>query len=177
RELEAPERLPEAERLAVHLRAALALVGLDHLLARADAPRRQRRAEAPRARAQPAQVLDRVAHVDELPVEDRAQPALVEDDVADAEVAVYDGDARGRGRAREQPALGQLEHRVRLGRELAQRLRRALDLGARGRAAFGRARERGEVGMREVERVDARELRAELRGQRGARGGVALLAQ
>src|SRR5690606_21540728 len=47
RELEAPERLPEAQRLAVDLGAALALVGLDHLLARADAPRRQRRAEAP----------------------------------------------------------------------------------------------------------------------------------
>src|SRR3970282_443510 len=47
-------------------------------------------AETPRAHERPGDVLGRVGHVRELPVEDGDKALLVHDEVADAEVAVPD---------------------------------------------------------------------------------------
>ena len=69
----------------------------------------------------------------ELPVEDRAHARLVEDRVADAVVAVHERDARRLGRALGEPALGEIEHRVRLDGEIADPLRGLRELRARGR--------------------------------------------
>ena len=72
---------------------------------RRTAPRRSRsrrparRAEPPRPHAEPAEVLERVAEVGQLPVEHRPQPVRPDDQVAEAEVAVHDhGEPGGGGR-------------------------------------------------------------------------------
>ena len=57
-------------------------------------PAGQRRAEPPRPHAEPAEVLHRVAEVGELPVEDGPEPVVVDEEVAEPEVAVHDAAAR-----------------------------------------------------------------------------------
>src|SRR5213078_1015541 len=134
RPLPVPEHLPPARRGRVDGRAAGARVGGEELLALAEAADRLRvRAEAPRAHAEPAQVLHRIADVGELPVEDGAQALGTEDDVADAEVAVHEGLGARRGRRSREPAERQLERRVRIERDGAVELLVARELGAGGR--------------------------------------------
>src|SRR5262249_32897485 len=84
------EHLPETHALRIDRAAAGVFVGGEKLFARADAADRLVvAAEAPGAYTQPAQILERVADVRELPVEDRAHAFGTEDDVADAIVAVH----------------------------------------------------------------------------------------
>ena len=86
------------------------LVGGPQLLAAAEAAGRLvDRAEAPALDAHPAEILDRIAEMGALPVEDRGHAALVGEIVAGAEVAVHQQRPRGRrragaGRARRAPA-------------------------------------------------------------------------
>src|SRR5947208_15325858 len=123
RPLAVPEHLPPAHRRRVDGRAAGARVGGEELLALAEAADRLRvRAEAPRAHAEPAQILHRIADVGELPVEHGAQALGTEDDVADAEVAVHQGLGAWRGRRGREPAERQLERRVRIERDRAVEL-------------------------------------------------------
>ena len=85
-------------------------VCLEPRLARGDAARFERGlAEAPGAHERPGHVFIRIADVREFPVEDGAQTVLVDQHVADAEVAVHE---RQRGLAFGlvacEPAQGQL---------------------------------------------------------------------
>ena len=96
--LERAEHLPPAQRLEVDGRAAGRLVGRRQLLPGGHAAGGQRRAEAPRPHAEPAEVLHRVAEVGELPVEDRPQPVGSDEEVARA------GGRRGPRAARSAPA-------------------------------------------------------------------------
>ena len=90
------------------------LVGAHERLSRRHATSGQRRPEAPRTNAEPPEVLERVPDVGELPVEHRAQPLPVDEQVAHPQVAV-DHARRVLGRpVRLQPSEAQLEGRVRL---------------------------------------------------------------
>src|ERR1700683_4107833 len=82
------EHLPPADRLAVDRRTADALVPGEQVLVGADPADWFIPAEAPSAHAQVAEVLHRVAAMDELPVEHGPDPVLADDQVAVAEVAV-----------------------------------------------------------------------------------------
>src|SRR5207244_608301 len=79
---------------AVGRPAALGLVGREELLDGADPGRFRADPEPPGLDAQPGEVLQRIADVDQFPVEDRPQPVLPHDDVAEPEVAVDDGARR-----------------------------------------------------------------------------------
>ena len=96
--LQGAEHLPPVQLGGVDRAAARRLVGGEQLLAAAEPAGRVGRAEAPRPHAEPAEVLDRVAEVGELPVEHRPQPVRADDEVAGAEVAVDHGGRAG-GRA------------------------------------------------------------------------------
>src|SRR4029453_18415085 len=113
--LEVAEHLPPACPFGADRVAAGALVGGEETLAVAQAARRGCGTEAPRADAEPADVLHRVADVGELPVDYGAQPVGTDDDVADAVVAVHD---RAPGRARDagaEPAEREFERGVGMG--------------------------------------------------------------
>src|SRR5262245_29142433 len=74
---EIPEELPEAQRVRVDRVPGGALVGLEQLVAPPDTAAGELVvSEAPRADAQPAQILDRIADVRELPVEHGAETPL-----------------------------------------------------------------------------------------------------
>ena len=73
-------------------------------------------AEAPGRRAQPPDVLGRVARVGQLPVEDAAQPVRPDQEVAHPEVAVHRHPRSARRAVGRQPAHAELER----GPDLAQ---------------------------------------------------------
>src|SRR3954468_12390113 len=85
-----PVDLPPAHDLGVDPAATDALVAAEEVLVAPEAAHGPGAAEAPRADAQVAQVLHRRAAVDELPVQDGADPVRTDDEVAVAEVAVHD---------------------------------------------------------------------------------------
>ncbi len=66
------------------------LVGGHQVVARGDAASGERRSEPPGPHAEPTQVLQRVAEVGQLPVEDGPQALGVDEEVAEAEVTVDD---------------------------------------------------------------------------------------
>src|SRR5438552_16092830 len=74
-------------------------------------------AEPPRAHAEPAEVLHRVADVHHLPVDHGAQALGAEDDVAHPVVAVHQRPALRRRQPSREPAERELESGVRLGGE------------------------------------------------------------
>ena len=89
RPLDVAHRLPPAQPARVGPDAARGLVGGQERLQLAQPGDRQLVvAEAPGADHQPGEVLGRVAGVAELPVDHRGEPALVDDQVAEPEVAV-----------------------------------------------------------------------------------------
>src|SRR5260221_13171389 len=111
------EHLPPVGTYGINLVAARALVGRPQLLAAAEAAGRLvDRAEAPALDAQPAQILDGVAKMRALPVEDGRHARLVGEIVAGAVVAM---DQQRRLRRR-RPAPVEPPQR-----QLANRLRRA----------------------------------------------------
>ena len=85
-------------------------------------------AEAPGRRAQPADVLGRVARVRQLPVEHPAQAVGADQEVAHAEVAVHGHPGPGGGAVPRQPAHAELQsgaglaERVEEGQRVAQRV-------------------------------------------------------
>ena len=115
--LQRPEDLPEVEVRRVHGPPGCVGVHREQLFGGAEAARAPVDvAEPPRLHAEPPEILDRVAEMRELPVEDGAQALGPDDEVAGAEVAVHEG---GRSRRQVRGALGEpaqpeLEGRVRL---------------------------------------------------------------
>src|SRR6202035_3783190 len=81
-----PEELGERD-----LAAPGGAIGVDQGLIRPHSRDWLRSAEPPRGHAQVAEVLQRVAHVDELPIEHGGDPVLVDQEVSEAEVTVHDG--------------------------------------------------------------------------------------
>ena len=136
--LERAEHLPPVQRGPVDHLARRGLVGADELVDRPEPADPGLGPEAPGAHAQPAEVLERIAEVGQLPVEDGAQPVGPDDEVAVAEVAVDDRVA-GAGRGRPvpvEPPEPQLERGVRL----AGGVERRRGAGRPGRRRAGRAR-------------------------------------
>src|SRR2546426_9176288 len=84
-------------------------------------------AEAPRAHAEPAEILHRVAHVHQLPVDHRPEAFGAEDHVAHAVVAVHERGRRGRRYAGREPAEAELEGGMRIGGDGAEDLLVALE--------------------------------------------------
>src|SRR3546814_1434478 len=74
----------------------------------------QRRSEPPRPHAEPPEVLQGVAEVGQLPVEDGPQALLVDEEVPEAEVAMHHADGGGGGAVGLEPPETELEGRVRL---------------------------------------------------------------
>ena len=116
------EQLPPGQRLGVDRHAGMALVGGGELRAGAEPGRGPvGPVEAPRAHAQPAEVLELVTRVRELPVEHRGQPLAVDEQVAHAEIAV-DEAARARGRpVALQRGEGDVEDRMRAAQRVVHR--------------------------------------------------------
>src|SRR6185503_6569131 len=85
-----PEYLPPAGPRRIDLATAGTFVSSPQLLARTEATGRLvDRAEAPALHAHPAEILDRIAEMRALPVEDRRHAGLVGEIVARAIVAVH----------------------------------------------------------------------------------------
>ena len=100
------------QRAAVDRPPARGLVGGDELVDRPEAADLERFTEAPCLEAEPGEVLERVADVHELPVDDRVQAGGSDDDVADAEVAVDEGVGGRRRAVRHQPGVRLVEGRA-----------------------------------------------------------------
>ena len=139
----------------------------EQLVVGPDAGHRQRRPEAPGLHAEPAQVLHRVAHVGQLPVDDRRQARLVDDQVAEPEVPVHDGRPDRRRPVGLQPAEPQLEG----GMGLADGVEDLAGTARPGRWPRGRARSTGSSRVQRGQRLP------QLGGERGAGGGEALVAE
>ena len=120
--LRVPSSSHQRSDLGVDGPAARGLVGGEQLLAGARAAGRERRSEPPGPHAVPAEVLHRVAEVGELPVEDAAQAVAVDQEVAEAEVAVDDGVRGARRPVGLEPAERELEGRERRAERAGQRL-------------------------------------------------------
>src|SRR2546428_9409995 len=112
--LEIPHHLPVGERLRGDVPPGELLVALEVGLEGADTAERQIvSAEAPGAHARPREVLGRVAHVRELPVEHVLEAALAHHEVPDAEVAVANYGAVTVRRVSSCPGEPELDRRVR----------------------------------------------------------------
>src|SRR5690348_11751073 len=83
-----PEHFPPANPLAIDGAAADALVTPEQVLVGTEATDRTVAAEAPGPHAEVAEILGRVAPMDELPIQHGPDPVLSHDQVAEAEVAV-----------------------------------------------------------------------------------------
>ena len=88
-----------------------------------------------------------------------------------------EGAARAAGQPRAEPALGEVERRVRLARHRADALGDAGELDRGGRFPDGRRRDAAQLGRLDGDPVDGGGDRGELRDQLLARAGVALVAQ
>ena len=150
----------------VDLSAAGALVGREQLVDGAEPTDLVRRAEAPCLHAQPGQVLHRVTDVDQLPVDDRGEAVVVDDDVPHAQVAVHQRRRRARRTVGLEPRVGLLEGRAAIGHHAVRRpvARQLVDLGCAGH-------------LRGIDRVQTREERAELVDEHVARAGELVVAQ
>ena len=166
------EHLPEGEVLGRDDPAAGCRVGGEQLLGRPESSGALLDvAEAPRLHAEPAEILDRVAEVRELPVEHGAHALRADDEVAVAEIAVHEGEV-GVGqvhRAFGEPPQAQLERGVWLA-EHVEDAAELLDL--RRRILTGEA---GEGGQRD--RVDRRRDLGALLGHPGSCDRVFVVAQ
>src|SRR5579885_724757 len=92
---DASERFPEADVSGIDRLSSRLFVGFEQFLAPAEASDREFAAEAPRLHAQPSEILHRITDLPYFPIEDEADSVVLSDDhVADAEVAVDDGQAR-----------------------------------------------------------------------------------
>ena len=116
-----PGELPAAQLLGRDAYARVARVRVQQLLARAE-PRRGQVGprEAPGGHAHPAEILDRVAEVRQLPVEHARDALAVDHQVAHPEVPVNERPARRRP-VGAQRAEGELEHRMRLAEVVVHR--------------------------------------------------------
>ncbi len=112
--------LPPAQASASTVPASGTFVGAHQLLDRAESTDRQRRAESPRLDAQPAEVLEGVAPVGELPVEDGPDALGADDEVAVAEVPVHHRLGRTRRTGLGQPPQSELEGGMRLAQSVEQ---------------------------------------------------------
>src|SRR5581483_3186822 len=102
--VDASERCPEADVGGIDRLASRLFVGFEQFLAPAEASDREFAAEAPRLYAQPSEILHRIADLPYFPIEDEADSVVLSDDhVADAEVAVDDGQARVPGNVVRRP--------------------------------------------------------------------------
>ncbi len=166
RPLDVAHRLPPAQPARVGPDPARGLVGgQERLHLPQPADRQLVVAEPPRADHQPGEVLGRVAGVAELPVDHRGEPALVDDHVAEPEVAVDQPRARGRRRrVQAQPPQPGLDRRQRLADRVELRLPQSAGLERRLAGAAGEPLHR-----RGLDRVDLSERRGELRRQTLAR--------
>src|SRR2546421_141462 len=128
------------------------------------------RAEAPRPNAQPPQILQRIAQVRELPVQDTSEAGVGPyDKVAGAVIAVDQSDPIGVRKVPAQPAQPQLQGRVRLAQAVELRLE-AVELGARRGPGVGGPRQKRE--LRRVKAVDPCQVRGDLLDQDRPDGGV-----
>jgi hypothetical protein len=124
------EYLPPAQLVKRDLGSARGPVGGQQFFPAAQPGGGRGRAETPRLDTEPAQVLGRVAGVDEFPVDDGAQRVRADDEVAKPQVAVDDRRWAGRRQVRLQRAQGQLKDRAglliggELGPQAGQRARR-----------------------------------------------------
>ena len=124
------EYLPPAQLVKGDLGPARGAVCSQQLFLAAQPGGGRGRAETPRLDAEPAEVLGRVAGVDEFPVDDGAQRVRADDEVAEPQVAVDDHRWAGWRRVRLQRAQGQLKDRAglviggELGPQAGQRVRR-----------------------------------------------------
>jgi len=100
------------ERGAIDGGPARPFVGADELIDRAEAADGERRAEAPGLHAQPAEILQRIPEMGELPVEHGADAVGTDDQVAVTEVAVDDALGRTRRPVVAEPTESQLEGRM-----------------------------------------------------------------
>ncbi len=158
RPLDVSHRRPPAQPLGLGSGSPGGLVSAEERLELAQAGDGQLVvAEAPRADRQPADVLGRVAGVTELPVDHGGQAVLVDDEVAEPEVAVHErGPLRRRRPVESQPAQPGLHSRQRL-TDLVQRPPPELAGLERRVGAAGQA-----VDAVRVDRVDLGEGRGEL---------------
>ena len=163
--------LPPVDPVAVHRLAACGLVGAQQVVERAEAAHLAGATEAPGRRAQPADVLGRVAGVGQLPVEHAAQALGPDEQVPAAEVAVdrhpadpaRDGCARASQRTPSSSA----------GRASPSRSRRAAGRPAGPPAAARRWRPGRSCGWRPPPARTARSARAGPRPTRGHAGSCA----
>ena len=81
----------------------------EELVVVADTGHRLRPAEPPSPHAEPAEILHRIAAVDELPVEDGSEAVGADDEVPEPEVAVHDGRRSRIRTVRFQPAERELD--------------------------------------------------------------------
>src|SRR3954447_19862617 len=115
RPADVPGELPVVELLGPHVEAGQLVVALEVRLDVSDpAESEVVRAEAPRAHEREREVARRIVEVGELPVEDADEAALVDDEVADAEVAVDDHRLARRPPLLAQAPKPELDRRVRL---------------------------------------------------------------
>ncbi len=152
--LDVAERRPPAHPAGIGPRPPGGLVGGQERLQLAEPGDREIVvAEPPRADRQPGEVLGRVARVAKLPVDHRGEPVLIDDQVAEPEVAVDEPRRRGRRRVEAQPSQPGLDR----GQRLADLVERRLPERARferGILATGEALDR-----RRVDRVNLGERR------------------
>ena len=98
-------------------------IGLHELGDRAEATQIATPPEAPRGRAQPPDVLRRVADVRQLPVEHATQPVAPDQEVAHPVVTVHDRAGAARRPVGGQPAHAELEGRAHLAQRVEERQR------------------------------------------------------
>src|SRR4051812_6249916 len=103
---------PPVQGIAINRPSTGLLVRPHELIDGSHATDLEWRPEPPRLHAQPTEILERVADMDELPVDDSRQSVVVDDDVAETEVAVSPRRRRPRWPVGGEPLLCLLERRA-----------------------------------------------------------------
>ena len=106
---------PPVQRVAIDGPPARGLVRGDELVDRPEPADLERFTEAPGLETEPGEILERVADVDEFPVDDRVQAGRSDDDVADAEVAMDECVGGGRRAVGHEPGVRLVEDRAPVG--------------------------------------------------------------
>lgn len=105
--------LPPVRRLTIDGGAAGSLVGIVEDVAFGQPGHREAVPEAPGPHAEPSEVLERVSEVGEFPVEHGDQSRVIDEEVAEAEVAVDDPGSHRWRAVLGQPVQGELERGAR----------------------------------------------------------------
>ena len=103
---------PPMQRVAIDGAAAGAFVRGDELVDRSHAADLERRTESPRLDAQPPEVFEGIADVYELPVDRGRQSVVVDDQIAEPQVAVHDRRRRTDRPVRVEPRVGLVDRRT-----------------------------------------------------------------